>query len=509
MFTFSSSIIKKVTFSICICAIFSIVNGSHADVRIAQAGQVRALRQEAVQLSEYDASTVLVQFKPGLSDTNRDQLLANFDGALVRKFSILPGLAEVTVGTSVGDALSTLRASNAVISAEPNYRLHVADVPNDPSYSKQWALDSDTAIHIDARRAWGLHKGLHSLKIAVLDTGIDKTHPEFGDNIWTNPREIAGDGIDNDANGYIDDTNGWDFTYTAPGLMRSNGDNDPADGHGHGTHVAGIIAAQGNNAIGVTGVCWDAGIVPLKVVGDDGTGLTSWLIAAIEYSVRNGIPIANASIGGAKYSGFCMAAIANAGVQGNLLLVAAAGNNGTDNDVTPFYPASYDLPNIVSVASTTSSGAMSSFSNRGLVSVDIAAPGSSITSTYPQSKIASGYATLSGTSMAAPMVTGVAALLHENRPEWGFAEIKAALLASVTPLSGLSGTVASGGLVNAYQAMMLSNKVELVGLRLGKSVLRGGDPLTVEVMLDRPAAAGGWWLSCHPTILLSASLQAL
>ena len=134
MFTFSSSIIKKVTFSICICAIFSIVNGSHADVRIAQAGQVRALRQEAVQLSEYDASTVLVQFKPGLSDTNRDQLLANFDGALGRKFSILPGLAEVTVGTSVGDALSTLRASNAVISAEPNYRLHVADVPNDPSY---------------------------------------------------------------------------------------------------------------------------------------------------------------------------------------------------------------------------------------------------------------------------------------------------------------------------------------------------------------------------------------
>ena len=491
MFTFSSSIIKKFTFSICICAIFNIVNGSHADVRIAQAGQVRALRQEAVQLSEYDASTVLVQFKPGLSDTNRDQLLANFDGALVRKFSILPGLAEVTVGTSVGDALSTLRASNAVISAEPNYRLHVADVPNDPSYSKQWALDSDTAIHIDARRAWGLRKGLHSLKIAVLDTGIDKTHPEFGDNIWTNPREIAGDGIDNDANGYIDDTNGWDFTYTAPGLMRSNGDNDPADGHGHGTHVAGIIAAQGNNEIGVTGVCWDAGIVPLKVVGDDGTGLTSWLIAAIEYSVRNGIPIANASIGGAKYSGFCMAAIANAGVQGNLLLVAAAGNNGTDNDVTPFYPASYDLPNIVSVASTTSSGAMSSFSNRGLVSVDIAAPGSSITSTYPQSKIASGYATLSGTSMAAPMVTGVATLLHENRPEWGFAEIKEALLTSVTPLSGLSGTVASGGLVNAYQAMMLSNKVELVGLRLGKSVLRGGDSLTVELTLDRPAAAGG------------------
>ena len=510
MITFSSSIIKKISVSVCICAYFNIVNGSHADVRIAQVGQVSALRQQAIQQSEYDASTVLVQFKAGLSDTNRDHLLADFDGAVVRKFSILPGLAEVRVGTSVGDALSKLLASKDVVTAEPNFRLHVAEVPNDANFSKQWALDSDTAIHIDAVRAWGLRKGLHSLRIAVLDTGIDRSHPEFGDNIWTNPREIAGDGIDNDANGYIDDTNGWDFTYTSPGTVRSNGDNDPADGHGHGTHVGGIIAAQGNNDIGVTGICWDAGIVSLKVVGDDGSGLTSWMIAAIEYSVRNGITIANASIGGANYSSFCKAAIMNAGVQGNLLLVAAAGNNGTDNDVTPFYPASYDVPNVISVASTTFTGTMSSFSNRGVVSVDIAAPGSSITSTYPQSKIASGYTTLSGTSMATPMVTGVAALLHENRAESGFADIKNALLTSVTPLSGLSGTVASGGLLNAYQAMMLSNKVEFVGLRLGKSVLRGGDTLTVEVTLDRVAAAGGVVAelsSNNPAVHLPATIE--
>ena len=491
MFTFTPSIIKKITVSICICAYFNIVNGSHADVRIANADQVSALRQEAVQQSEYDASTVLVQFKAGLSDTNRDQLLADFDGALVRKFSIISGLTEVRVGTSVGDALNKLRASKDVITAEPNFRLHVAEVPNDANFSKQWALDSVSGIHIDAVRAWGLRKGLHSLRIAVLDTGIDQTHPEFSDNIWTNPREIAGDGIDNDANGYIDDTNGWDFTYTSPGLLRSNGDNNPADGHGHGTHVSGIIAAQGNNAIGVTGICWDAAIVPLKIIGDDGSGFTSWMIAAIEYCARNRISIANASIGGASYSGFCKAAIDAAGAQSSLLLVAAAGNNGTDNDTKPFYPASYDSPNVLSVASTTPTGAISSFSNRGIVSVDIAAPGSSITSTYPQGKNASGYTTLSGTSMAAPMVTAVAALLHENRAEWGFAEIKEALLTSVKPLSGLTDKVASGGLVNAYQAMMLSNKVELVGLRLGKSVLRGGDTVTAEVTLDRVAAAGG------------------
>jgi len=491
MFTFTPSIIKKITVSICICAYFNIVNGSHADVLIAKADQVSALRQDAVQQSEYDESTVLVQFKPGISDTNRDQLLANFDGAVVRKFNILPGLAEVRVGTSVGDALSKLLGSKDVITAEPNFRLHVAEVPNDANFSKQWALDSDTGIHIDAVRAWGLRKGFHSLRIAVLDTGIDQTHPEFCDNIWTNPREIAGDGIDNDANGYIDDTNGWDFTYTSPGTVRSNGDNNPADGHGHGTHVSGIIAAQGNNGIGVTGICWDAALVPLKIIGDDGSGFTSWMIAAIEYCARNGIAIANASIGGASYSGFCKAAIDAAGTQSSLLLVAAAGNNGTDNDTKPFYPASYDSPNVISVASTTPTSAISSFSNRGIVSVDIAAPGSSITSTYPQAKNASGYTTLSGTSMAAPMVTAVAALLHENRPEWGYADIKKALFASVTPLTVLSGKVASGGLVNAYQAIVLSNYVELTGLRLGKSVLRGGDTVTAEVTLDRMAAAGG------------------
>ena len=451
-----------------------------------------------------------MQFKAGLSDTNRDQLLADFDGGLVRKFSIIPGLAEVRVGTSVGDALSKLLASKDVITAEPNFRLHVAEVPNDASFSKQWALDSDTAIHIDGVRAWGLRKGLHSLRIAVLDTGIDQTHPEFGDNIWTNPREIAGDGIDNDANGYIDDTHGWDFTYTSPGLLRTNGDNNPSDGHGHGTHVSGIIAAQGNNAIGVTGICWDAALVPLKIIGDDGSGFTSWMIAAIEYCARNGISIANASIGGASYSGFCKAAIDAASAQSSLLLVAAAGNNGTDNDIKPFYPASYDSPNIISVASTTPTGAISSFSNRGIVSVDIAAPGSSITSTYPQAKNASGYTTLSGTSMAAPMVTAVAALLHENRPEWGFADIKKALLASVTALPALSGKVASGGLVNAYQAMMLSNYVELTALRLGKSVLRGGDTVTAEVTLDRMAAAGGVVAelsSNNPAVHLPATVE--
>jgi len=510
MFTFTPSLIKNIVTSICICAYFNIVNGSHADVRIAKADQVSALRQEAVQQSEYDASTVLVQFNAGLSDTKRDQLLADFDGGLVRKFSIIPGLAEVRVGTSVGDALSKLLASKDVITAEPNFRLHVAEVPNDATFSKQWALDSDTAIHIDAVRAWGLRKGLHSLKIAVLDTGIDKTHPEFGDNIWTNPREIAGDGIDNDANGYIDDTNGWDFTYTSPGLLRSNGDNNPADGNGHGTHVSGIIAAQGNNAIGVTGICWDAAIIPLKIIGDDGSGFTSWMIAALEYCARNRISIANASIGGASYSGFCKAAIDAASAQSSLLLVAAAGNNGTDNDIKPFYPASYDSPNIISVASTTPTGAISSFSNRGIVSVDIAAPGSSITSTYPQAKNASGYTTLSGTSMAAPMVTAVAALLHENRPEWGFADIKKALLASVTPLPALSGKVASGGLVNAYQAMMLSNYVELTALRLRKSVLRGGDTVTAEVTLDRMAAAGGVVAelsSNNPAVHLPATVE--
>lgn len=505
MFTFSPSIVKTITASICVFSLLNIHNRSHADVRGPQARSIANARLGGEPVADYDLSTVLVQFKTGLSDRDRDRVVAGFDGAIQRKFTLVPGLAEVRVGTSVGDALSVLRASKDVIAAEPNYKFQVADVPNDPSFSKQWSLDA-----INAVPAWGVRKGTHSLKIAVLDTGIDRTHPEFADNIWSNPREIAGDGIDNDANGYIDDTNGWDFTYNAPGTVRSNGDNDPTDGHGHGTHVSGIIAAQGNNTTGMTGICWDAAIVPLKVVGDDGTGFTSWMIAAVEYCVRNGIPVANASIGGASYSGFCKAAIDAAGTQGNLLFVAAAGNNGTDNDSTPFYPATYDCPNIVSVASTTSSGAISSFSNRGITSVDIAAPGSSITSTYPTGKSASGYISLSGTSMAAPMVAAVAALLHENRPEWGFVDIKKTLLASVTPLTSLSGKVLSGGLVNAYQAMVLANQVELVGLRLKRDVLRGGDVVTAELTLDRVAAAGGVVAdvsSSHPAVDLPTSVR--
>ena len=510
MFTFSQSIIKTVTASICIFSLLNIHNRSHADVRGPQAKSIDIASLEVEPVADYALSTVLVQFKTGLSDRDRDQVVAGFDGAIQRKFTLVPGLAEVRVGTSVGDALSVLRASKDVIAAEPNYKLQVADVPNDPSFTKQWALESPTAVHIDATRAWGLRKGTHFLKIAVLDTGIDRTHPEFADNIWSNPGEIAGDGIDNDANGYIDDTNGWDFSYSAPGTVRSNGDNDPNDGHGHGTHVSGIIAAQGNNAIGVTGICWDAAIVPLKVVGDDGSGFTSWMIAALEYCVRNGIWVANASLGGASYSGFCKAAIDAAGTQGNLLFVAAAGNNGTDNDSTPFYPATYDCPNIVSVASTTSSGAISSFSNRGIASVDIAAPGSSITSTYPTGKSASGYTTLSGTSMAAPMVTAVAALLQENRPEWGFSDIKRTLLASVTPAISLTTKVSSGGILNAYRALMLSNQVELVGLRLVRDILRGGDSVTAELTLDRVAATGGVVAdlsSSNPAVILPASVR--
>jgi subtilisin family serine protease len=276
MFTFSSKITKYITASFGVLSLFSHLNQSRADVQISSRNNIVATRQQTEQPVDYDTSTVLVQFKSGLTPQGRNQLLSKFDGVVLQKFSLVPGLTEVRVGTSVGDALKVLQASHDVIAAEPNYRLRVADVPNDPNFSKQWSLDA-----IDATRAWSLHKGTHSLRIAVLDTGIDKTHPEFADNIWTNPREIAGDGIDNDANGYIDDTNGWDFTYTSPGTLRGNGDNNPADGHGHGTHVSGIIAAQGNNAIGVTGICWDAAIVPLKVAGDDGSGFTSWMIAEI------------------------------------------------------------------------------------------------------------------------------------------------------------------------------------------------------------------------------------
>ncbi|WP_233256491.1 S8 family peptidase, partial [Microcystis sp. 0824] len=281
------------------------------------------------------------------------------------------------------------------------------------------------------------------LVIGVIDTGVDYNHQDLVGNIWTNPGEIAGDGIDNDGNGYIDDIRGWDFAYN---------DNNPSDVNGHGTHVSGTIAGKGNNGVGVTGVAWNAKIMPLKFLNDQGSGSTSNAILAINYATAKGVKLTNNSWGGGGYSQALYDAI-NAAGQAGALFIAAAGNDAKNTDTSPSYPASYNLANIISVASTTRTDALSSFSNYGLTSVDLGAPGSEIYSTTPNNT----YSTYSGTSMASPHVAGAAALLWSQNPTWTAQQVKDALMNTGDPLASLAGKTVSGKRLNVFNALAAAN----------------------------------------------------
>jgi len=326
--------------------------------------------------------------------------------------------------------------------------------PNDPSYPQLWGLNNTGQTggtpdaDIDAPEAWDIQTGNPNLVIGVIDSGVDYTHPDLAANIWTNPGEIAGNGIDDDGNGYIDDVRGWDF---------ASNDNDPMDVNGHGTHVAGTIAAKGNNGVGVTGVAWNAKIVILRFLGDDGSGLLSDAILAINYATAKGIKLTNNSWGGGGYSQALYDAINTAGQQGGLF-IAAAGNSSLPNPplpipvpIIPFpaYPASYDLPNIISVASTDHNDQYSFFSNYGRTSVDLAAPGSDILSTT----LGGTYGRLSGTSMASPHVTGAAALVWSQNPTWTAQQVKDRLMQTTDPIYDLIRKTVSNGRLNINNAL--------------------------------------------------------
>ncbi len=324
-------------------------------------------------------------------------------------------------------------------------------VANDPDYSKLYGLNNTgqtggtSDADIDAPEAWDITTGSASTIVAVTDTGVDINHPDLKNNIWVNSGETAGNKIDDDKNGYVDDVNGYDF-YNNDATVY-----DPGDGDKHGTHVAGTIAAEGNNGIGVSGVNWKAKIMPLKFLGPDG-GYTSDAVEALNYAVAKGAKISNNSWGGGGYSQTLLDAINKADTSGHLF-VAAAGNGGSDgvgdnNDSTPHYPSSYDSSNIVSVAATDRKDAPAGFSNYGSTSVDLAAPGVGILSTLPGNT----YGSYSGTSMATPHVSGVAALLKSMNSSADDATLKDQILKSVDAKSNLSGKMVSGGRSNAAQA---------------------------------------------------------
>jgi len=328
--------------------------------------------------------------------------------------------------------------------AERDFIYTTMATPNDLLYRDMWGLhnigqtNGNTDADIDAPEAWDFTSGNSNVVVAVIDTGVDVSHEDLADNIWFNPGEIAGNGIDDDNNGFIDDVNGWDF---------HNNDNDPDDDVDHGTHCSGTIGGVGNNGIGITGVAWDVSIVPVKFLGPNG-GSTSDAIDAINYTTQLGVQLTSNSWGGGGFSSLLQSAIEDAN-DANILFVAAAGNDSLDNDIIPQYPAGYDLDGIISVAATTDDDGLSSFSNFGAISVDIGAPGSDILSTTPNNT----YTIFSGTSMATPHVTGVLCLMKSISPELNAIDLKNHLLTNSDSISSLSSITVTGKRLNAATAI--------------------------------------------------------
>jgi subtilisin family serine protease len=289
-------------------------------------------------------------------------------------------LPEATL-EAVPAALASLdKTTGSVVSAEPDFIRQGLLVPNDPKYldGTLWGLNQGNDADIDAPEAWDVRTAASGIVVAVIDTGIRYTHQDLAANAWTNPGEIAGDRIDNDGNGYVDDVRGID-AY--------NRDGDPMDDQGHGTHCAGTIGATGNNGIGLTGVAWGVRLMALKFLSSTGSGADSDAVTCIDYARLKGAKVLSCSWGGGGAGTSLQAAIERARTAG-ILMVAAAGNESNNNDLNPSYPASYPHDNIISVASTTSTDALSSFSNYGATSVDLGAPGSSIYSTVSSSDTA-------------------------------------------------------------------------------------------------------------------------
>jgi subtilisin family serine protease len=406
----------------------------------------------------FTAGRVIVGFNDNLTQQQQELLLQGERLNLVKRFKTINAVvAQIPDGRSVASVISLLENLPQVKYAEPDYLKTLQRQPNDPSYSQLWGLNNTgqtggtPEADIRAEQAWDLHTGSANTVVAVIDSGVDYNHPDLRANRWTNPGEISGNGIDDDRNGFIDDIFGWDF---------HDDDADPMDVNSHGTHVAGTIASRGNNALGVTGVSWNSKIMALKVgpSSTEPTIVTSAVIEAIDYmtmmKTRYGVNIvvSNNSYGGPSSSQAEEEAIARS-IGAGILFVAAAGNDTRNNDSVPQYPASYSLDGIITVAATDHNDRLAGFSNFGTTSVDIAAPGVNILSTIP----GGGYDFKQGTSMAAPHVAGVAALLAGNHPELTVAQLKSALMVGADPKDGLRGATATGARLNALNSLRISN----------------------------------------------------
>ena len=421
----------------------------------------QAATSDEIALNEtrsFGSPEVLVKFKSGVSDEAIEALTARLHDRVEDRIENAGGVKAID-DLDNADAASIVAEYSRlpeVEYAEPNFEINleasegplVPVLPHDPQFENQWALSNSgqkggkKGADISATLAWATTTGTENLVVAVLDTGVDYTHEDLAGNMWSRPDSLA---PYHDAElGTIDDLNGFNAVDNA---------SDPMDENGHGTHCAGIIGAEGENDLGIAGVNWKVQIMPLKFMGPSGSGTTKDAIEAINYVIDRkkagvNVRIISASWGSTQRSRSLEAVIRKA-YENDILFVAAAGNASTDNDRTPHFPSSYDVPNVISVAALDRHDQLASFSNYGVKSVAIAAPGVDILSTW----LGNEYEEKSGTSMATPVVSGVAALVLAENPRMSVDDVRKKLMASTDPIVALKGKTVTGGRINAAKAL--------------------------------------------------------
>jgi len=407
----------------------------------------------------YAPGEMLVQFRDGVDEARKLVALAPLQGRLAQ---LLRSRLQRNDGrgdlhriqfdsrVDMAAAVQALQADAAVDFAEPNWIHQHQAVPDDTLFTNGslWGMygaasNPSNLYGSGAAQAWAQDKTCGSeVVVGVIDEGAMFFHEDLRGQFWTNPHDPR-DGIDNDGNGHVDDLHGWDFVGDDKSVYDGTGDD-------HGTHVSGTIGATGGNATGVVGMCWNITLISAKFLGATG-GTTANAVLAIDYltdlKTRHGLNLVatSNSWGGGGFSAALKDAIDRAGAA-DILFVAAAGNNGRNNDLTPHYPSSFNSENIISVAAITKNGTRASFSNYGATSVDLGAPGDGIWSTVPgRRRFQSSYASYSGTSMATPHVSGAVALYKSLNPAATGAQIKAAIMAAALPTPSMAGVTVTGG----------------------------------------------------------------
>ncbi len=416
-----------------------------------------------IQPAEAVPGEYVVRLKPNMINISASKNSAALSKALSKSLgsfvkASIPSQNIVIVKRPVFEttysAVKTLAQNNLVDIAEPNYIYKANRLSDDPLMGQLWGLrnigqkDSSGKVGIvgidtGVEQAWDIETGSDKMVVAVIDTGVDFEHPDLVANLWSNEAELNGKpDVDDDNNGVIDDVHGYN-AITGKG----NADDD----HGHGSHCAGTIGAKGNDGKGIVGVVWNVKLMAVKFLDKNGSGTLENALKSIDYATKMGAKVMNNSWGGGGFSQTLFDAIKRSNEAG-ALFIAAAGNDGSNNDTRPAYPASYDIANVISVAAMDNQGAKAGFSNFGKRTVHIGAPGVNVYS----STNGGAYDSWSGTSMAAPHVAGVAALVWSHEPELTALQLKERLLLTARPLAGLKGKAKSAGMVNAFFA--LTNK---------------------------------------------------